>query len=294
MSFSLRPLLLCMVGLLIVSCRPDFTVATIVEFPEGTDPAAEQFTLSQLLERLEADFGPGVIHSVVDGNHRFLTTHGGDPLAAMGKLTPYFGSSRLEILPTVSADDPWVAAVLDSVDLARFGAERPAPGSGRATVATVSDDDASALLDALHRARRPDAEVRFAVLPSRDGQTEVPAQIIGLDPSPNGLSNADVASAVVQPDPQMGDLMVMIDMTDAGTRRWAQMTTAAFERGQQQVAILVDGEVWSAPAVNSPITGGQAALTGNFKLPRAEALALQVGWEPLKVPVRVVSRTLVE
>lgn len=58
-----------------------------------------------------------------------------------------------------------------------------------------------------------------------------------------------------------------------GARRFADLTREAVGR---RVAILVDGEVLSAPFIRAPILHGQAIITGGFTAESAQALAARL------------------
>jgi len=108
------------------------------------------------------------------------------------------------------------------------------------------------------------------------------------------MNGAVVKSATVGQDPTTGKIEVNVTMDAAGTKTWADYTTSHVN---QQVAIVLDGVVKSAPSVNEPITGGQTAISGSFTPDEAKSLAtvLQTGALPVKlVPqdTRTVGPTL--
>jgi len=80
------------------------------------------------------------------------------------------------------------------------------------------------------------------------------------------------------------ELYVSLTMNQEGGQIWAQMTTRAFNDQNRQIAITLDDRVISAPAVQSPITGGRTSITGNFTTQEARDLAniLEIG----KLPAR--------
>ena len=103
-----------------------------------------------------------------------------------------------------------------------------------------------------------------------------------------------IKNATVSQDPTNGGIVVNVTMDTAGTKTWADYTTAHVGK---QVAIVLDGVVKSAPVVNEPITGGQTQISGKFTADEAKSLAtvLQTGALPVKlVPVdtRTVGPTL--
>jgi preprotein translocase subunit SecD len=100
---------------------------------------------------------------------------------------------------------------------------------------------------------------------------------------------------------------VNLSLDSAGAKAFGDLTTAMYNQyGQtsQQVqgqppprdllAVVLDGEVVSAPAINQgPITGGQAQITGNFTQQSATQLAnqLKFGALPLKFTVLSANNT---
>jgi preprotein translocase subunit SecD len=61
----------------------------------------------------------------------------------------------------------------------------------------------------------------------------------------------------------------------------------------QYLAIILDHRVISAPVINSAITDGQGVIQGNFTADSANALAVQLRYGSLPIPIKVVeSRTV--
>ncbi len=79
---------------------------------------------------------------------------------------------------------------------------------------------------------------------------------------------------------------VNFKLDDEGSKIFAAMTEAAAPT-HGQIAILLDGEVKSAPTVNSAIYGGSAQITGHFSEKEARDLASSLE-NPLRVPVEIV------
>jgi len=81
-------------------------------------------------------------------------------------------------------------------------------------------------------------------------------------------ANAKASTDVTRPGYE-----VSIGMNAAGTKIWSDVTTRSFPTNAR-IAILLDGTVVSAPAVNEPITGGDTSITGNFTAEEARKLAM--------------------
>ncbi len=78
---------------------------------------------------------------------------------------------------------------------------------------------------------------------------------------------------------------VSLSLDAEGAKTFGDLTQSlAPTRGQ--IAILLDGEVQSAPHVNEPIYGGSAVITGRFTEKQARDLASALE-NPLRVPVEV-------
>lgn len=71
------------------------------------------------------------------------------------------------------------------------------------------------------------------------------------------LTALDVAAATVSVN-DWGDPYVMVEFTDEGGKRFADVTEESVER---KLAIIVDGEVVSAPVIKERIPGGRAQIT---------------------------------
>ena len=82
----------------------------------------------------------------------------------------------------------------------------------------------------------------------------------------------------------MGNVMhaVSLIMTEEGTKKFAEVTQAAFEKGET-LAIYYDGEIISAPNVNAAITDGNAQISPMESYERAEALASTIRIGGLKL-----------
>jgi preprotein translocase subunit SecD len=87
-----------------------------------------------------------------------------------------------------------------------------------------------------------------------------------------------------------GKYRVTMQFNDAGAKAFATMTKDLAEIGAasgtlQRLAIVLDGEVQSAPTVEDEIPGGNVEITGNFTLQEAKelALVLQTGQLPLNL-----------
>ena len=75
----------------------------------------------------------------------------------------------------------------------------------------------------------------------------------------------------VQSDPAgMQRYIVLVTFDEEGKEKFAQATT---EHLGEAINIIVNGEIVSAPVVQTPITEGSCMITGDFTLDEAEELA---------------------
>jgi preprotein translocase subunit SecD len=120
--------------------------------------------------------------------------------------------------------------------------------------------------------------------------------------APAALEGTDVKTASAGLSTQGATWQVNVEFTGGGSGKWLSLTKAAYNatgssdsgfadgcsppKGCNAVAIVLDGDVISAPAVQSPggIPGGLVDITGNFTQTQATNLAdaLKYGSLPLK------------
>jgi preprotein translocase subunit SecD len=115
---------------------------------------------------------------------------------------------------------------------------------------------------------------------------------------PAEVEGAQISSADATVDPQSNEWQVLLDFNSKGAGQWLKLTQKAAKQPQvsagcqpptgcNAVAIVLDGEVQSAPYISDPngIPGGRAQITGNFTQSRAKTLAnvLKFGALPLKL-----------
>jgi len=107
----------------------------------------------------------------------------------------------------------------------------------------------------------------------------------GNDKAP--IEGDKVISANSSPDPTTGEMSVNLRMDVQGAKKWADMTTKAYEANNREIAIVLDDEVVSAPRVNSPITGGSSSITGDFTVSEASDFAsiLEIGKLPARTTI---------
>ncbi len=103
------------------------------------------------------------------------------------------------------------------------------------------------------------------------------------------ITGDDLADARVQIDPQKNDPYVSMDFKPAGAKRFEEATGANIGR---RMAVILDGNVYSAPVIQAKIAGGHAQITlggggANFNKTMSEAkdlaLVLRAGALPVQL-----------
>ena len=87
-----------------------------------------------------------------------------------------------------------------------------------------------------------------------------------------------------------GQAEVHLKLTNEGRRTFARITTQNVDR---QLAIILDGIVYSPPNINEPITTGDARITGGFSLEEARQLRIVLKAGALPAPLVVMEERTV-
>lgn len=105
------------------------------------------------------------------------------------------------------------------------------------------------------------------------------------------LDGGAVTDARVSYDSQRGGTpSVSMSMNAEGANIWARMTK---ENIGKQIAIVLDGTVYSYPVVNSEISGGNSEISGNFDVEEATDLANVLKSGKLPAPATIVQEQVV-
>lgn len=89
---------------------------------------------------------------------------------------------------------------------------------------------------------------------------------------------------------EKNEVVVSIQFDREGGQRFAKLST---ENVKKRFAIILDGEVISAPEFNEQILGGAAQISGNFTVGTAKQLAIQLRSGALPVELKVVEERTV-
>ncbi len=152
----------------------------------------------------------------------------------------------------------------------------------------VNEKDTGAVMNILHSPEiaRDFPLHRFAwsANASRDDQKsfELYALMLSPDGGENALLEGDLIKlARADFDPMNGQPIVTMVMNSRGAKDWARVTT---DHVGDNIAVVLDNRVYSAPVIQEPITNGSSRISGNFTPEDVTILAsiLETG----KLPVR--------
>src|SRR5256712_234886 len=104
------------------------------------------------------------------------------------------------------------------------------------------------------------------------------------------LTGADVANARVSIDQNTSEPYVSLEFTAQGARAFADLTSNNVGR---HLAIILDGNLYSAPVIRERIPSGQAQITGGFTTEAATDLAIVLRAGALPAPVQVLEERTV-
>jgi preprotein translocase subunit SecD len=123
------------------------------------------------------------------------------------------------------------------------------------------------------------ARVGSQVLPNADGGGFVAVRRLG------GIKGDKLTGAQQGFDPQDNQPVVNIQFDSEGGQKFARMTQ---QNNGKLFAIILDGQVISAPRINEPILGGASQISGNFSVESAGQLAIALNSGALPVDLKIV------
>ncbi|MDI6774787.1 MAG: protein translocase subunit SecD [Verrucomicrobiota bacterium] len=116
----------------------------------------------------------------------------------------------------------------------------------------------------------------------------------------NEMSGEYVTDARVEISPT-GSRDISLEFDSKGGKIFGRVTTDYGPNGEKnrdqvgaQLAIVLDGTVYSAPVIREPIHGGRAQITGHFPGDEAYKLALVLRTGSMPAPVKIVERRHVD
>jgi SecD/SecF fusion protein len=115
-----------------------------------------------------------------------------------------------------------------------------------------------------------------------NGQTHLEQVIVKKKPE-NGLAGDIIKNAMVVRG-NLGEPQIDFQLSDDGAKKFGDVTR---ENVGHRLAIVLDGELYSAPNIQSPIETGNGQITGSYTIEQAMELA-NVLQNPLKAPLKIV------
>jgi len=104
------------------------------------------------------------------------------------------------------------------------------------------------------------------------------------------VMTGEVLKTVQVATDQAGRYVIEFTLTSEGSRTFADYTS---QNIGQFLGIVLDKEVISAPRVESAITEGSGIISGSFTLESANALAVQLRYGSLPIPLKVVESRII-
>lgn len=177
-------------------------------------------------------------------------------------------------------------------------------GDNRIVVQVPGLQDPKQLKDLLGQTAKLEFKlVDFAANPAEvaQGRAPVGSEVLPYPGNPSGVpfiavkrqvmvSGDELTDATQQYDPQTNLPAVSIRFNASGGRKFGKVTSENVDR---PFAIILDGQVLSAPNINEPILGGTAQISGSFTVESANQLAIALRSGKLPVALKVVEERTV-
>jgi preprotein translocase subunit SecD len=148
-------------------------------------------------------------------------------------------------------------------------------------------DDSMSASEALRKGAPYGTEVLYQLKELGDGTVEKIPFLLGKEILLTGDSLSDARVAV---DSQYNEPYVSLTFDSGGARVFKRITTKYVRK---RLAIVLDGNVHSAPTINEPIAGGRAQISGSFSYEEAVDLAIVLRAGALPAPVEIIQNVTV-
>jgi SecD/SecF fusion protein len=138
----------------------------------------------------------------------------------------------------------------------------------------------------------PNMQFVWSVKPIRGANNQDFVELHAIKKGRDGRApvTGEFISDATQDFDQGGRPEVSMAMNLAGAKKWQRLTADNIGR---QVAIVLDGYVYSAPVVQNEISGGRSSITGNFTIDEAKDLANILKAGKMPAPTRIVEEAIV-
>ena len=220
------------------------------------------------------------------------------PAAAEEAATEATDAVAQELQAQNAADDANLAAARKANPL--YAVLSPSGMRGNACIGFAAAADTAQINKYL---RMPEIEAIFpaefrpmwSVQPSEYMQSDNIYELIAIKATSRDgkapLDGGSVTDAHVDYDQRRGgNPGVSMTMNAEGANVWARLTKENIGR---QVAIVLDGTVYSYPTVQTEITGGSSSITGNFTIDEATDLTNVLKSGKLPAPATIVQEQVV-
>lgn len=104
---------------------------------------------------------------------------------------------------------------------------------------------------------------------------------------PTGLTGKEFKRATLEFDQRTGVPQIALQFDAEGTKKFAEITQRSVGK---RVAIFLDGQILSAPTVQTAITDGKAVITGQFNVQEAKELVTRLNSGALPVPIKLIQQ----
>lgn len=130
----------------------------------------------------------------------------------------------------------------------------------------------------------------LSLKPKKSAGQEMRVRYLVKKTAEMGLTGKNIKQAMVVRDPMSNQPQIDFTLDSKGADLFAQVTR---DNIGHQLAIVLDGELYSAPVIQGEIPGGRGQITGTFDLAEAFELA-NVLENPLETPVRIIEERRVD
>ena len=143
-------------------------------------------------------------------------------------------------------------------------------------------DDSDEII-ANHQPIPPGWELLKHPLPPREGKAVPPEEVVVTKKAIPGLAGDIVKSAFVSRD-SLGQPQINFTLTADAAKKFGDVTRQNVGR---RMAIVLDGELQTAPRIDEPIEGGSGMIHGSYDQSEAFSIA-NVLQNPLRAPLKIV------
>ena len=146
-------------------------------------------------------------------------------------------------------------------------------------------DDENSIQDALKGTVPAEDEILYQR--QVDSQTGELKKIPYLLKKRTLLTGDRLVNAQVRIDSRFNDPYVAIEFDNRGGKIFERVTKSNIKK---RLAIILDGNVYSAPVIQDRISGGHAQITGRFAMEEARDLAIVLRAGSLPAPVKILEK----